>query len=57
MWIWGPILILLSIIIEIIMSVRFKNELSKYRRKKKQQNLIKQEALIKYSIEKNLKKI
>ena len=50
-WIWGPILILLSIIIEIIMSVRFKNELSKYRRKKKQQNLIKQEALIKYSIE------
>lgn len=33
------------------MSVRFKNELSKYRRKKKQQNLIKQEALIKYSIE------
>ena len=50
-WIWGAIIILLSIIIEIIISVRFKNELSKYRKKKKQQNLIKQEALIKYSIE------
>jgi len=50
-WIWGPILILLSIIIEIVTSVRFKHELSKYRKKKKQQNLIKQESLIKYSIE------
>lgn len=50
-WIWGAIILLLSIIIEIIISVRFKNELSKYRKKKKQQNLIKQEALIKYSIE------
>ena len=50
-WIWGVLLISLSIIIEIVIAVRLKHELSKYRKKKRQQNLIKQEALIKYSIE------
>lgn len=50
-WIWGVLLISLSIIIEIIIAVRCKHELSKYRKKKRQLNLIKQEALIKYSIE------
>ena len=45
------LLISLSIIIEIVIAVRLKHELSKYRKKKRQQNLIKQEALIKYSIE------
>lgn len=56
-WIWGPILIVFSVIIEIITVIRLKQELSKYRKKKKQQNLIKQEALIKYSIEELEKEI
>lgn len=50
-WIWAPILILLSIIIEIIAVIRLRKELVKYRKRKKQYNLIKQEALIKYSID------